>query len=447
MARSNNTPAFANGGALGRAESKVKSTKRTYDRIDGTKANRLRKLAAKDQWEAAKEELKAAKAQSKLSADARKKASEAAKERAKEERERQGRLSEGRFDLSRDLKRGDIRESFMSGSGMSVVDRLFEQSSNKDLSKGKRASLRSTAYGMETQLLKLEKRSDSLSKSLDKATSKRDELLSARNQVRDSMVGAFDLGSMTNQKDKYGYQTFVGKKGLLSFGKSLASGAKKLSGKVSKLQKLGFNESMIQQVIDEWSGSGTFELADAMLSMNKGERGQFTSSFKSLERYGTSTGNSLTRSMHKGGLDAANGLVKGLESKSKDVDNAFYKMGKDAEKAFKRSLGIKSPSRVMFGAGVNVGEGAELGILSKVSDVQGAMGMLAEAPAFSVPPSPEVVRYAAQPAASAGIDYTRLAQALAAEMAHVQLRPVLAVGKNTAADIVEVGSKQAARRQ
>lgn len=438
MARSNNTPAFANGGAVGRAESKVKSTKRTYDRIDGKKANRLRKLAAKDQWEAAKDELKAAKAQSKLSADARKKASEAAKERAKEERERQTRLSEGRFDLSRDLKRGDIRESFMSGSGMSVVDRLFEQSSNKDLSKGKRASLRSTAYGMETQLLKLEKRSDSLAKSLDKATSKRDELLSARNQVRDSMVGAFDLGSLAGQKNKFGYDTHVGKRGLLAFGKNLATGAKKLSGKVSKLQKLGFNESMIQQAIDEWSSTGTFELADAMLSMNKGERSQFTSSFKSLERYGTSTGNSLTKSMHKGGLDAANGLVRGLESKSKDVDNAFYKMGKQAEKAFKRSLGIKSPSTVMFGAGVNVGEGAELGILSKVGAVESAAAKLMAPPTLMVPPSYEVARYATgQAGPSVAIDYNQLAQA----MANVQLNANLTVDRRQAGTLVQAGQK------
>lgn len=394
---------------------------------------------AKAERDAANAELKRAKKSKNDKWKTRaQKAYDAAKSEYEDARDRVARLAESEFDLRRGLKRGDIRESFMSGSGMSVVDRLFEQSSNKDLSKGKRSSLRSTAYGMETQLLKLEKRSDSLAKSLDKAASKRDELLFARNQVRDSIVGSFDLGSMTNQRDKYGYQTFVGKKGLLSFGKSLASGAKKLSGKVSKLQKLGFNESMIQQVIDEWSSTGTFELADAMLSMSKAERGQFNSSFKSLERYGTSTGNSLTNSMHKGGLDAASGLVRGLESKSKDVDNAFYKMGKDAEKAFKRSLGIKSPSKVMFGAGVNVGEGAELGMLSKVGDVSDAAAKLMTPPALTVPPSYEVARYASgQASPSMAIDYNQLAQA----MANVQLNANLTVDRRQAGTLVQAGQK------
>lgn len=362
-----------------------------------------------------------------------------AKKSYDDSKERVVRLREKEFDLRRDLKRGNIVDAFTSGSGMSVVDQLFDQSNNMDLSKKQRATLRSTAYSMESQLLKLEKQSDKLSVSLGKAADKRDDLLSARNSVRDSMVGAFDLGGLAGQKDAYGYDTSVGKKGLLNYGKSMASGAKKLSSKVAALQKAGFHPSMIEQVISEWTSSGTFELADAMLSMNKSERSSFNSSFKSVERYGLSTGTSLTNAMAKGGINAAEGLVKGLTSQQKKVDNAFYKLGKDAEKSFKRSLGIKSPSTVMFGAGVNVGEGAELGILSKVSDVQGAMGMLAEAPAFSVPPSAEVARYTAQPAVSAGvvIDYDRLAQA----MTNVQLNANLQIDRKQAGTLVQAGQK------
>src|SRR5690606_18396226 len=99
-----------------------------------------------------------------------------------------------------------------------------------------------------------------------------------------------------------------------------------------------------------------------------------------LDNASGKAGQYVTESMYKGGLDAADGLVRGLESKSKNVENAFYKLGKNAEKSFKRSLGIKSPSRVMMAAGVNVGEGAELGILSKVGDVQSAAEQLMSPP-------------------------------------------------------------------
>lgn len=383
MARNGQAPAFATGGAVGRAEKRVKDLQKSYSAIDGKKANRARKQAAKARLDDAKADLKAAKSQAKLSAAA-----------AKDAREKASRLSEAQFDLRRDLKRGSITDSFTSGSGMSVVDRLFEQSNNKDLSRGQRSNLRSLAYSSESQLLKLEKRSESLTKRLDAAVKRRDELLSVKNQTRDQVLGSFDLGSLSGQKDQFGYQKHVGKKGLLSYGKSLASGAKKLHGKVQKLQKLGFNDNMIQQVIDEWTQSGTFEVADAMLSMNKGERGQFNKSFDLLSDYGYKTGHRLAESMSEGGVYAARGLVKGLESEQDKVDDAFYKLGKSAEKAFKRSLGIKSPSRVMMAAGVNVGEGAELGILSKVGDVQSAAEQLMTPPALTVPPSYEVARYA-----------------------------------------------------
>jgi len=66
----------------------------------------------------------------------------------------------------------------------------------------------------------------------------------------------------------------------------------------------------------------------------------------------------------------------------------------------------------MMAAGVNVGEGAELGILSKVGDVQSAAEQLMTPPALTVPPSYEVARYAQAQAVS--IDYDRLAQAVVA---------------------------------
>ncbi|MGO2411594.1 phage tail tape measure protein [Glutamicibacter arilaitensis] len=433
MARNGQAPAFATGGAVGRAEKRVKDLQKSYSAIDSKKANRARKQAAKARLDDAKADLKAAKSQAKLSAAA-----------AKDAREKASRLSEAQFDLRRDLKRGSITDSFTSGSGMSVVDRLFEQSNNKDLSRGQRSNLRSLAYSSESQLLKLEKRSESLTKRLDAAVKRRDELLSVKNQTRDQVLGSFDLGSLSGQKDQFGYQKHVGKKGLLSYGKSLASGAKKLHGKVQKLQKLGFNENMLQQVIDEWTQGGTFELADAMLSMNKSERGQFNRSFRSLESYGLDTGESLTNAMSKGGIDAAQGLVSGLESQRDKVDSSFYKLGKSAEKAFKKSLGIKSPSRVMMAAGVNVGEGAELGILSKIGDVQSAAEQLMAPPALMVPPSFEVSRHAqAQAMPAVAFDYDKLAAA----MANVQVVSPVNIDKNTAARVVQVGSRQASRLQ
>jgi len=426
---------LAGGGRVGDAEKKVKSTRRAYDLIDGKRTNRLRKLAAKDQWEAAKAELAAVKKSGKASAEAR-----------KAEKERQSRLNEGRFDLRTEARRGTMLDSFTSGGGMGYVDKMFDASKNKDLSKKQRANMRSLGYKAERELLKLEKRAESVEKKIDKAVEARDRLLSARNGARDQITGAFDMGSMVGQKDDFGYSKFVGKKGLLSYGKSLAAGAKTLSQKVKSMQKLGFNESMINQVIDEWTNGGTFELANAMLSMNKGERSSFNKSFKDLGTYGTRTGNSLTEAMAKGGLNAAETLVSTLKKEEKAVEKAFYKLGKAGQKGFHRAWGIASPAKEAKKDVGHIIDGQVLGVKDQGHRFTDAMAGLYAAPAFSVPASAEVARYAAQPA-SVGfqIDYAQLGAAVVDAINATPIQAQAVVTKNVAAQIADIGSRQATR--
>ncbi|GAA0188009.1 phage tail tape measure protein [Glutamicibacter creatinolyticus] len=422
---------LAGGGRVGAAEKRVQSLQRAYSRISGDKANRARKLAAKDQLDAAKAELKAVKEQSKRSAEA-----------AKEARERASRISEARFDLVRDVYRGNITQAFTSGSGMSIVDKLLEQSKNTDLSKASRNNLRKTGYRTERELLRLEKRAESVGKKLDSAVEKRDNLLDVATSARNRITGTFDLGGLTGQKDQWGYSSKLTKGSVLSYGKRKAASAGALAGKMNRLQKAGFRTQILDQVVDEWVSSGTFELADVLLSMSKGERAQLNKSFADTDRFGNATGYRLADSMSKGGIQAAQGLVDGLRSQQRNVDSAFYRLGKNAEKAFKRSLGIRSPSRVMMQAGVHVGEGAELGILSKVGDVSKAAERLMTPPALVVPPSPEVARFAAaQAVPSVSIDYDKLAAA----MSRVQVQANLSVGRRDAAQIVQVGTAQGAR--
>ncbi|UXN33534.1 phage tail tape measure protein [Glutamicibacter sp. M10] len=412
---------LASGGRVGSAQSKVDRLQRQFSLMPGDKKNKARKAELKADLYDAKYELKQLKAEqakaNKASAsakkaadkeareakkradDAKKKADAAkkkAEEEAKAEREKQARLSESRFDLRRDLKRGDITDSFTSGSGMGVVDKLFDQSFNKDLSKGVRKRLRSTAYAMEAQLLNLEKRSDSLASSLDKATQKRDDLLAVKNDVANSVRGGFSLQSSLDAVQSSQFKK-PNAKALLGDVRGRASKMKAFGGKLDKLRNRGYSSAIIEEVAGYGIDDGTV-MADILLSATNSEMKAFNSAYKSMDKYAGDAGESVTKAMHKGGIDAAEGLVDGLESKTKTVEDAFYKLGKSSENAFKRSLGIKSPSKVMKAAGINVGEGAELGILSKVDDVQSAAEQLMSPPAFMIPPSMEVARYAqAQP--------------------------------------------------
>ena len=416
------------------AEKAEKAAQKTYDKIDGKKASKGAKSSAKSKLAAAKKR-----------SDKADKALEKAEKAYQDDRERTTRLRELEFDTRRDLYRGDIRDNYGAGN-YSGVDALFEQSNNKDLSPKQRANMRKLAYGQERQTKSLTAKQAGLEKRLESAQSKYDELAGVRDGVKSQMSGAFDMKGLVGQKDSWGHDQKVTKGSLMSFGKKLAAGARTLSAKVKELQKRGFPASMLQQVIDEWSDSQTFELADAMLAMNKAERGTFTGYFKSVESYGTKTGQSLTESMYKGGYNAAQGVVKGLNSQIKSVEKEFTNMAKRGEKAFKKALGIKSPSRVLKDAGVWAGKGAALGVRDSIPENERAMRDLAEAqaaayqPQYRVPASAEVQAHAVAQGSSAYVTRDEL-MAVVTQLSDRPINASLSVNGRQAGAIVQEGGR------
>lgn len=387
---------LAGGGRVGVAEKRVKSTRRAYDLISGDKANRLRKLAAKDQWEAAKAELAAVKKSSKAAADAAKKAKEAAKKAAQEAREKAARLNEGRFDLRTEARRGTMLDAFTSGGGMGIVDRMFDASNNKDLSSKQRSDMRALAYKTEKELLKLEKQAESAGKALEKATERRDELLSVRSGVASNLMGGFGLQSLMDDQQRNGFSK-VTSKSLLASGRARAGEFKAFTAKLEKLRKMGFGTA----VLDEIQGYGIDEgtvLADVLLGSTNSEVKAFNNVYKDVSKHANAAGDVLANSMYKGGVNAAESLVKAAKAKEAAVDKAFYNLGKAGQKGFRRAWGIASPSKEAKKdmGWIIAGHMNELDRLKP--GFASAMEGLYAAPQYSVPHSTGWTGQAAQPA-------------------------------------------------
>jgi hypothetical protein len=112
------------------------------------------------------------------------------------------------------------------------------------------------------------------------------------------------------------------------------------------------------------------------------------------------------------------GLVQGLENGIDRVVDAASSLGKEAAEGLKKALGISSPSKVMFEAGINTGEGfsdgldatvAKVGKTSKglaQATVDGAQvstpqsGSVSQMDMGSMEPAPQAPQGAAQPAPS-----------------------------------------------
>lgn len=425
---------LANGGRVGAAESRVKSTRRAYDLIDGKEANRLKKLAAKDQWEAAKDELASIKKSDKASEAAAKKSEDARKKAAEEEKARQGRLSDSRRELGTDLRRGEITDAFTSGSGLSQVDKLYEASRNKDYSLGKRKAALRDANALEKALGALTSKSDKLKTALEAAKEQADELRSVSDSISGGLRGEFSLGNYLKSEG----QTFqpLTARGIIGNATGKANQIAGFGRKLDRLRGKGYSSAIIQEIAELGTAEGG-RVADALLKGSASEVGQLNKQYSRLDYWSNQGGESVTKSMYKGGVDAAMGVVSGLESKTKDVENAFYKLGKNAEKSFKRSLGIKSPSKNAMGWMSDVVDGSVIGVDQNTPKLESAMLGLGKAgedafkmqPAISIPQSAEVARYAAQPTAHNGRNFTDGDMvALAQAMSNVQVQANLRIG-------------------
>lgn len=335
----------------------------------------------------------AAKKAAKEAADRAKEVRERAAERRKEAAELRHRKYVDRRDYQQDARRGNI------GGDMSTVDKLFGLARNGDYSKQARKSAGRMAGTMEKHIIRLNKQSDALADSLETATKRRDELLSVKEGVASGLRGEFSLsGVLDSARKDLGAGMSV--HSITHSANTKAKRIENFAGRLNRLRKMGYSESIIQEVAGLGVDDG-IQVAGALISATGSERYALNKAYRRLDTASDRAGEYVTRSMFEGGLNAADGLVRGVEKKQAGVERAFYNLGKRAEGAFKRSLGIKSPSKVMEAAGINVGEGAELGVLSKVSDVQKAMGQLGATPGMgswgtpSVPPSREVAAHAA----------------------------------------------------
>ena len=79
------------------------------------------------------------------------------------------------------------------------------------------------------------------------------------------------------------------------------------------------------------------------------------------------------------GKDLINGLIGGISARIGAVRDRIVGLTSSIKAWFTNPLSINSPSRVFMGFGANIGEGAELGILGRVSRVKGAAAKMAGA--------------------------------------------------------------------
>lgn len=346
---------FAVGGEVGQANRSVIARSRELERA------REELRGAKDlSREAAREEARAARtARDSDDRDAARGVARAARLQRKAEvrleraqdaldaaRDRRGRLNEERGEVSTQLRRGEIGDSVSSSlsSALGVTDQLRDLAGSGDVGAGRARSLRNTAGAAENALAGLYRQAEKFEKKLEGARDRMAELRSISDGVASNLSGEVSLGDLarpgagTSLIDGSGKLT--GGAGIAAGVRAIASRVLTFSKKLAALAKAGLKGRALSEVADLGSEQG-IEVADQLLADRK-SIGALNSAYASLDSASAAAGQAVTTGYYKGGLDAAEGVVDGLEKNLSRLDKQIDKWGDRLGKALAAALGIKA---------------------------------------------------------------------------------------------------------
>jgi phage-related minor tail protein len=128
--------------------------------------------------------------------------------------------------------------------------------------------------------------------------------------------------------------------------KDAAAKAKQFAANLAKLKSKGVATSLIDQIAQQGVDGGS-EAAAALASGTPEQIKAINDQQKQLASAATKAGDVASKAMYDNGINAAKGLVNGLKKQKKSIEKVMLDIAKAMEKAIRKALGIKSPSRVM----------------------------------------------------------------------------------------------------
>lgn len=314
-----------------------------------------------------------------------KKKETAAQKRAKAEKEARkdviGELTISHFGKMAGYKNAELSSQLGKANGLgSLVD---------DLNKWRAAIRKTTHGGLENSLLKkldkagraligYEKKHALVAKQLDKAKASLSALKESAKAMRESVrTGVL---SATNITQVASGDKPVTLSAVLSQMRQGVDKSSAFSQALKDLQARGVSRTIIEQIAEAGISGGGLETAGALLTASDSQIQGINEMQAKIDASASAAGKTASDAMYAAGIKAAEGMVKGLEKKQKSIEKAMMSIAKSMEKAIKKALGIKSPSKVMEKVGHFTAEGFAVGLEKNHKPHQAVESMLAVRP-------------------------------------------------------------------
>ncbi|MFF7851931.1 phage tail tape measure protein [Streptomyces sp. NPDC007910] len=203
------------------------------------------------------------------------------------------------------------------------------------------------------------------------------DLLKARSELAGKVKeGILDAANITQ-----GTENGVTATSILAGLDSQLKRAKQFAENLNALRRKGVRADLIAQIAEAGVEQGSATAA-ALAAASSGQVKQINSTQAQLVTAAGKAGATAGDAMYGTGIRVAQGLVKGLQSQQRLIEAQMLSIAKSMEKAIKKALGIKSPSRVMAAVGQYIPAGLVRGIEAGRSAVDASMASLV------TPPSP-----------------------------------------------------------
>jgi iron-sulfur cluster repair protein YtfE (RIC family) len=225
------------------------------------------------------------------------------------------------------------------------------------------------------QLEKLAKQRDSVAKRLKAAQASLKAVQKEWTDERDSIASGIMQGaSVVMQTQADGASLTAGD--VIANMQNQVQAATQFANELKELKKRGLSSALIEQIASAGVDQGG-ATAQALLGANAGQLQQLNTMQTQLGTSANSAGKVVADGMYGAGINAAKGLIAGLQSQEKAIDKQMLKIAKSMEKQIKKALGIHSPSRLFHEIGRFVVAGLVNGMDSGNADARSAAQRLA----------------------------------------------------------------------
>lgn len=224
-------------------------------------------------------------------------------------------------------------------------------------------------------LTPLQKSLDGVNGKLETASTDLEEVKGKFDGLKDSVSTAIlDFGNIT-KVGKWGTNPQV----LLDQLQTDVTKANAFGAQLKQLKDKGISADLIGKIAEAGITGGGAATAASLLNMTPAQVAQLNALQGQLTTAANNAGTAAASGMYGAGVNAAQGLVDGLKSQQKAIQDQMLLIAAAMEKAIKQALGIKSPSKVMSRVGHFTADGLIQAVASRKAEANAAIRALVPA--------------------------------------------------------------------